>query len=181
MTGRVRLTPTGRTGRGPRVPQRWWADLAGSAALLSAVVVVALWVHRPRYVRPASVLITSVPRSSRSEHTGSASRTPAVRATTVNGTVPQTRWGPVQIQAVIVGKKITGVRVLQHPTGNSHDDQINAYALPQLRQQVLRARSARIDGVSGATVTSDGYRAVAAGCTRRGTPAMSGRPATVMS
>jgi uncharacterized protein with FMN-binding domain len=31
------------------------------------------------------------------------------------------------------------------------------YALPQLREQVLHARSARIDGVGGATVTSGGY------------------------
>jgi len=50
------------------------------------------------------------------------------------------------------------VRVLQRPTGSSRDDQINGYALPELRQQALQAQSARIDGVSGATVTSDGYR-----------------------
>ncbi|MGX6607566.1 FMN-binding protein [Micromonosporaceae bacterium Da 78-11] len=99
-----------------------------------------------------------VPAASSAPPSGSPSRKPAVRTTTVNGTVAQTRWGPVQIQAMITGKKITDVRVLQHPTGNSHDDQINADALPKLRQQVLQAQSARIDGVSGATVTSDGYR-----------------------
>ena len=82
----------------------------------------------------------------------------AGRTTTVNGTVAQTRWGPVQVQVTIVGRKITGVRALQHPTGSDRDDEINGYALPQLRQQVLRAQSARIDGVSGATVTSGGYR-----------------------
>lgn len=87
-----------------------------------------------------------------------SSRSPGARATTVNGTVSQTRWGPVQVQVKITKKKITDVRVLQRPTGSGHDDQINAYALPQLRQQVLQAQSARIDGVSGATVTSDGYR-----------------------
>ena len=89
---------------------------------------------------------------------GSPPRSPAARTTTVNGTVAQTRWGPVQIQATIVGRKIIDVRVLQRPTGSSRDDQINGYALPELRQQVLQAQSARIDGVSGATVTSDGYR-----------------------
>jgi uncharacterized protein with FMN-binding domain len=83
---------------------------------------------------------------------------PALRATTVNGTAAQTRWGPVQVQVTIVGKEITDVRVLQRPTGSSRDDQINSYALPKLRQQVLQAQSARIDAVSGATVTSDGYR-----------------------
>lgn len=28
---------------GPRAPRRWWADVAGSAALLSVVVVIAIW------------------------------------------------------------------------------------------------------------------------------------------
>ena len=99
-----------------------------------------------------------VPDASSAPPSGSPARKPVARTTTVNGTVAQTRWGPVQIQAKIVGRKITDVRVLQRPTGNSHDDQINASALPKLRQQVLLAQSARIDGVSGATVTSDGYR-----------------------
>jgi uncharacterized protein with FMN-binding domain len=54
--------------------------------------------------------------------------------------------------------KITDVQALIYPNGNGRDEEINAYALPQLRQQVLTAQSANIDGVSGATVTSDGYR-----------------------
>ncbi|GAA2520942.1 oxidoreductase [Winogradskya humida] len=45
VTGRVRLIGTGRTSRRLRAPRRWWAELAGSAALLSVVVVVALWLH----------------------------------------------------------------------------------------------------------------------------------------
>ena len=40
--------------------------------------------------------------------------------------------------------------------------EINAYALPVLVQETLDAQSANIDMVSGATVTSDGYLAVAA-------------------
>jgi uncharacterized protein with FMN-binding domain len=76
---------------------------------------------------------------------------------TVNGTVAQTRWGPVQIQLRITGGRIVAVQVLQRPNGNSRDDEINGYALPQLRAEVLSAQSAAIDAVSGATVTSDGY------------------------
>lgn len=58
----------------------------------------------------------------------------------------------------LTGKKIIDVRVLQRPTGNDRDDEINDHALPRLRQQALAAQSALIDGVSGATVTSAGYR-----------------------
>jgi uncharacterized protein with FMN-binding domain len=81
----------------------------------------------------------------------------APKTVTVNGTVAQTQWGPVQVQVRIVDGRITDVRTLRHPSGNSQDEQINGYALPRLRAEVLDAQSARIDTVSGATVTSDGY------------------------
>lgn len=80
------------------------------------------------------------------------------RSLVVNGSVAQTRWGPVQVQVSISDGRITDVRTLVYPSGNGHDTAINAYALPRLRQEVLDAQSAQIDGVSGATVTRDGYR-----------------------
>jgi uncharacterized protein with FMN-binding domain len=93
--------------------------------------------------------------------------TPAADATTpaadgtaavvVNGTVAQTRWGPVQVQVRIASGKITDVKTLQVPNGNRRDAEINAYAVPRLRAEVLAAQNANIDAVSGATVTSDGY------------------------
>ena len=75
----------------------------------------------------------------------------------VNGTVAQTRWGPVQVQVTIAGGRITDVKTLQQPNGNFRDQEINSYAVPQLREEVLSAQSANIDTVSGATVTSNGY------------------------
>ena len=78
-------------------------------------------------------------------------------AFTVTGPVVQTQWGPVQVQVTTAGGQINDVTVLQHPDGNSTDQQINAYALPILVQSTLDAQSANIDMVSGATVTSEGY------------------------
>jgi uncharacterized protein with FMN-binding domain len=96
---------------------------------------------------------------------GSGTPVPSPKSTTaknqvtvVNGSVAQTRWGPVQVQVRISGGKIVEISTLQVPNGNGRDQEINSYAVPQLRQQVLTAQSATIDGVSGATVTSDGYR-----------------------
>ncbi|MFI7427156.1 FMN-binding protein [Micromonospora sp. NPDC049836] len=77
---------------------------------------------------------------------------------TATGAVAQTRWGPVQVRITVAGGKITGVSTLRVPDGNRRDQQINGYAVPILRQETLAAQSARIDTVSGATVTSDGYR-----------------------
>jgi uncharacterized protein with FMN-binding domain len=78
-------------------------------------------------------------------------------SSTVTGDVAQTRWGPVQVELTVQAGSVTEVRVLQYPTGNSTDEQINSYALPVLVQETLDAQSADIDMVSGATVTSQGY------------------------
>lgn len=76
---------------------------------------------------------------------------------TATGGVAQTQWGPVQVQLSLDGGTITKVSVLQYPTGNNTDAQINGYALPILIDETLQAQSAQIDMVSGATVTSTGY------------------------
>ncbi len=47
--------------------------------------------------------------------------------------------------------------MVQYPNGNGKDREINAEALPILVQETIDAQSAKIDMVSGATVTSDGY------------------------
>lgn len=79
----------------------------------------------------------------------------ATRAAT--GAVVQTQWGPVQVQLVVNGSRIAGVKVLQYPQGNGRSIQINSTALPVLTHETISAQGAHIDMVSGATVTSDGY------------------------
>jgi len=78
-------------------------------------------------------------------------------AATVAGSVVSTRWGDVQVTITVTDGKITAVDVPTYPTANGKDRQINAYALPILKQETLSAQSADIDMVSGATVTSEGY------------------------
>ncbi|MFC4616962.1 FMN-binding protein [Cellulomonas algicola] len=76
---------------------------------------------------------------------------------TFTGAAVQTRWGPVQVQIVVQDGRITSADAVVHPDANGRDRQINAYAIPQLDQEVVQAQGASIDLVSGATVTSDGY------------------------
>lgn len=76
---------------------------------------------------------------------------------TVTGSVVNTMWGPVQVQVHVAGGRIATVRILQYPSGTSTDLQIAQYALPILVQETMRAQSAHIDMVSGATYTSTGY------------------------
>lgn len=87
---------------------------------------------------------------------GSAS---ALADGTYTGDSASTRYGPVQVQIDVAGRRITDVQVVDFPDGNGRDRQINASALPRLVSETLQVQSAEIDMVSGATYTSRGYRA----------------------
>jgi len=93
--------------------------------------------------------------SSSSGGTASGSGSPG--STDVTGSVADTQWGPVQVRLTVTGGTISKVTVLQYPSGNGKDQEINDYALPILTQETVDAQSAQIDMVSGATVTSNGY------------------------
>jgi uncharacterized protein with FMN-binding domain len=78
-------------------------------------------------------------------------------AGTFNGEVVDTRWGPVQVAVTIANGKITNVNTLASPSDRQKSVSINSRATPILRSEALSAQSANIDGVSGATYTSEGY------------------------
>jgi hypothetical protein len=61
---------------------------------------------------------------------------------TYQGSVAQTRWGPIQVAITTSGGKITDIAVPIYPNGNPRDEEINSYALPVLRQETLDAQSA---------------------------------------
>jgi uncharacterized protein with FMN-binding domain len=99
----------------------------------------------------------ATPAPSASSASGSSGNSGSSAGKTYSGSVAQTRWGPVQVSITVADGKITDVAVPVYPNGNGRDQEINAYALPVLRQETLSAQNASIDSVSGATVTSDGY------------------------
>ncbi|MCU1585648.1 MAG: hypothetical protein JWM49_2204 [Microbacteriaceae bacterium] len=76
---------------------------------------------------------------------------------TVTGNAVQTRFGNVQVKVTFSGKTITKIDVLQVPQESGRDQEIASYSVPILQQEVLQSQSARVDSVSGATYTSDGY------------------------
>jgi uncharacterized protein with FMN-binding domain len=77
-------------------------------------------------------------------------------ARTVNGSVVDTEFGPYQVQATFSGTTITDVRIITEP-GDGHSQRIASRAEPVLRGEALAAQSARVDTVSGATITSEAY------------------------
>lgn len=82
----------------------------------------------------------------------------ACEGNTVDGPTVDTRWGPVQVEAVVSSTgQICDVDAIQYPSDHRRSVQINQYALPILHSEVVKAQSANINGVSGATITSRGY------------------------
>jgi uncharacterized protein with FMN-binding domain len=71
----------------------------------------------------------------------------------VSGPAVNTEEGTVQVQVTFQGTKITDVKALRAPNSNP-----TRMALPILRESALKAQSADIDTVSGATATSEGYK-----------------------
>jgi uncharacterized protein with FMN-binding domain len=63
----------------------------------------------------------------------------------------------VQVRISVKNGKVTAVEAINYPNSSGRDQEINAYAIPQLNQETLKAGNANIDMVSGATYTSDGY------------------------
>jgi uncharacterized protein with FMN-binding domain len=89
--------------------------------------------------------------------TPSASTSSSSSGGTYTGDAVSTQWGTVQVKITIVNGKITKSEAIQYPSENPKDQQINAYAVPQLNSEVVSKQSGSIDAVSGATVTSNGY------------------------
>lgn len=82
---------------------------------------------------------------------------PAGVSGTFTGAQGNTRFGPVQVQITVVNGKITNAVALTYPTGSFRDQQINQQAIPYLIQETLAAQSANIQGVGGASYTSQGW------------------------
>jgi uncharacterized protein with FMN-binding domain len=98
------------------------------------------------------------PSPLRTHHRGSTSATPKTATTqSALGATITTRYGPVQVRVTETASRITDVTAVQLPSQDSHSQGIAAYAAPKLRQEAIAADSARINVVSGATYTSDGY------------------------
>jgi uncharacterized protein with FMN-binding domain len=91
---------------------------------------------------------------------GSSSGTTGGGTSTASGTftgpVAANPYGDVQVQVTLANGKITDVQAIALPAGG-HSGRISSYVAPILRTQALTAQSAAIDGVSGATYTSQAY------------------------
>lgn len=77
---------------------------------------------------------------------------------TFTGARANTEYGTVQVKVTVRDGKVVAASAPKSPNGAQRSLQINKRAIPLLNKQAVAAGSAKIDGVSGATVTTGGYR-----------------------
>jgi uncharacterized protein with FMN-binding domain len=68
-------------------------------------------------------------------------------------------YGVLSVDVTVSGSKISKVKIGSiNDGGNYRSESIDQMAIPQLEQQTLSVQSANIQGVSGASYTSAGFR-----------------------
>ncbi|MFC9911288.1 FMN-binding protein, partial [Streptomyces sp. NPDC127197] len=105
------------------------------------------------YKKSLQAAIDARAASSSSDSAASASAAPDTSNEVVVGSTVHTEKGDVQVEVTFDGGEITAVRMLKQP----NHPQTTA-AVPTLIEETLQAQSADIDAVSGATITSEGYK-----------------------
>ena len=76
---------------------------------------------------------------------------------TFTGATSNTQFGPVQVQITVSNGKITAAKALQFPNRDFRSQSISSQAIPYLVQETLAASSSNIQGVGGASYTSQGW------------------------
>lgn len=127
--------------------------ILGSIVSASAILIVG-W--------ELGVSVPTIPVAVSTSQTGpTAPLPPSGQAAAADGTFlggsASTPYGSVQVQVAISHGSLTDVTAVHLTDADGRSVQISNRAAPVLREEVLSAQSARVQMVSGATYTSEGY------------------------
>ena len=106
-----------------------------------------------------SATATTQPAASATASAAATQKTAPVTSTIKDGTFTgpsvNVNYGNVQVKITVVNGRITDAVAVKAPTGKN--DRYTNMSVPVLKQQTLKAQSANIQGVSGASYTSYGW------------------------
>lgn len=127
-------------------------------ALLIASVVITFVLYSLHQRGDSSANVVPTVQTTRpSTSTPSPSVSNGYKDGSYTGAAADALYGYIQVETVVSGGRITDVMFLQSPNSQRNSIEINAQAMPLLKQQVLQIQSAQVDGVSGATDTSQAF------------------------
>jgi uncharacterized protein with FMN-binding domain len=105
--------------------------------------------------RPAAKSDSTAPAKSAS---GRASAGAAAGTRSATGPRVDYNYGVLSVKVTVSGRKITKVAIAYlDDAADPRSQMIDEQAIPILEQQALQAQSAKIQGVSGASFTSEGF------------------------
>jgi uncharacterized protein with FMN-binding domain len=125
-----------------------------AALVVTAVIVVLLVTYDtrpPTRANPESALRTPAPRR------GAATPTPRPHppgSRTARSRLFVTPYTRIQVEATVYRRRLIDVRTTLIGGNDTHTNELNARAEPILRREALKAGTAEIDLVTGATTTS---------------------------
>ena len=153
------------------------APIVAGATILGLVGVLTFHTHAPSSgsslaaltqpsSSPSSTTTTSAPPPATAPP-GPSSTPPASSSPPTTAAPPTNRqavgklvpygYGELAVKVTVSGTKITSVAVQNLQTAEQYSQQLADQVIPMLRSEVLSAQSANINGVSGATYTSEAY------------------------
>lgn len=134
--------------------------------LLSGFVIVSFLLYSlsmrhqnglPVIAMPTASGQGNSPNSPSGSTPGTTQTTTTYKDGTYTGPAADAYYGNVQVEAIIQGGKITSVVFLQYPNSHQYSVAVNQQAMPYLQQEAIKAQSAQVNGVSGATATSQAF------------------------
>jgi uncharacterized protein with FMN-binding domain len=126
----------------------WRAALALVVTTVAVVLLASYRTHPPRQAPPRPPALHARP---------TATPTPVPGARVGRGPVITTPFSVIQVEATVKKGRLIGVRTVALTGDGPHTQALNARAEPILRREALKAGSAKIDVVSGATFTSESW------------------------
>ncbi len=141
------------------------------SAILIGIFMLYCFLHAANAIAIVPTTATTSRSSSSSTSAATATATSGTTSTpgatstsastykngTYTGSVADAQWGVVQVQVVIQNGEIINVQFLQYPNERNRSVEINSYADPILVNEAIKAQSAKVDIVSGATDTSQAF------------------------
>ena len=140
---------------------------ASSSSSSSAVATTKATATATKSAKPvaskssgATATATTAPTATAEATTAAATTAPATNSkTSINGTFTGpsvfVNYGNVQVKITVVNGRITDAVAVKAPSGRN--DRYTNMSVPTLKAQTLKAQSANIQGVSGASYTSYGW------------------------
>ena len=146
------------------------APLIAAGTVIGAAGVLSFPVHQPHLATASGLAAGSGAAATTSTSTTSTTSTsssgaappaaapsPAAAGKSATGDDIQFRYGDVAVKLTVKGSKITNVSLASLNYYDGRSASIDGYAIPTLEQQVIDAQGANIQGVSGATFTSEAF------------------------